>query len=737
MKKISYLFLSFVIIAIGVMAWLPMENRADTKGITVPFLDAFTDRTFEWEFPFDEEYFREPAEEFSPDLAKASLGLTLSAFRNTERGMDNQYETYLKGAGFENIFAFGYDQPTSKDTISGVIAHRQVDDFILIAAVPCGQGYGKEWAGNLEVGNEERHVGFNHAARIMEEQIRAYIETNQLNGKLKLWMGGFSRAAAVANLTAADMIQSGLFEDVYAYLFAVPRTTKDPDCFQYSGIYNICGKNDPVTQIPMQAWGFERYGKDLYTPSMEGDSEYYSLMYEADQISEQLLDDMLWYNPEVSYQVHLIIEFLTELFPTNKEYTEVFQDTLMEFWNEANPDAIGNILTQALMQLENMDARQEYSTDILIDYLTYITAMHLRESSEQVERGFWNPEQKISENIFREHMPVTYLSWVFSDNTIDSLYYGPGETRRLYFHGNMDVEVFRNGTSLLGLTKNGEYYLPEPIDIEEENLFRSVLLIRNGSETMVCIPFDGDYQVRLLLDKPETLTFYDVFNSPSQTFGELDMLYHMRAEIGVYELDFSENQEDFTVRGMNEEPFSLIEVPYQYSPTMIMAGESSAVEHITISGLFLLIFYVIVFVLLLLLVCLIIFIIHAIRRRKRGKPYSPWFVIVPHLIVIVLFVLLTQFFTVNMFSIGMTRTLCAGITMATVFLLALRGLIRNRNWKNLLILAAALAILILNVLIYQKSALVSASLLHFILYSVCMAGISILAVRAFYTKKKV
>ena len=68
---------------------------------------------------------------------------------------------------------------------------------LLIGVAVCGQGYGKEWGGNLEVGDEERHVGFNKGAQLVEEQIEKYIQEHALEGARKLWISGYSRAAAV------------------------------------------------------------------------------------------------------------------------------------------------------------------------------------------------------------------------------------------------------------------------------------------------------------------------------------------------------------------------------------------------------------------------------------------------------------------------------------------------------------------------------------------------------------
>ncbi len=50
---------------------------------------------------------------------------------------------------FDNLYMYGYDKPTTEDSLSVIIGMKKIDDFTMIAAVACGQGYGKEWAGNI------------------------------------------------------------------------------------------------------------------------------------------------------------------------------------------------------------------------------------------------------------------------------------------------------------------------------------------------------------------------------------------------------------------------------------------------------------------------------------------------------------------------------------------------------------------------------------------------------------
>lgn len=54
-----------------------------------------------WDFPYADDLFT-TSDVLSPDLARASFGLSVSTFRNDGRDLPNQYATYLKG---EDIIA--------------------------------------------------------------------------------------------------------------------------------------------------------------------------------------------------------------------------------------------------------------------------------------------------------------------------------------------------------------------------------------------------------------------------------------------------------------------------------------------------------------------------------------------------------------------------------------------------------------------------------------------------------
>lgn len=740
-KSLLRQMISILLAVFAFCTLISVRSRADQEDvswITVPF--CYVEEEGAWDFPYSDDYFRTSSRQFSRELAQASLGLEFSSFRNDDSDLENQYETYLKKAGFTDIAPFGYDQPTAKDSLSGVIACKQIDDFTLIAAAPSGMGYGKEWGGNMEVGDGVRHEGFDKAARILENQIYDFIDETHINGKKKLWVVGFSRTAAVGNLTAADMIESGEFDDIYAYLFAVPRTTKEP--VDYPNIFNMCGVFDPVTQIPFQSWGYERYGQDLYTPSEETNTDFAPMAFEASLVAIPLRETFLWNNPEINYQLHTVLEFMAELFPTSSVYVEKFQDILVNMFQDISADDLLEALEIAIAQMKDLDLREQYSSDVFLDYLSYIIAQHTAQDRKQVREVRWNPEEGIADNLMREHMPYTYLSWIFSDTTEEELFYHSVYSRRVVIDGDLDVEVYCDGTLIEGSRRDGELIdASELIDYSAYTdihdlltAIPNILAIRNGAKTVITLPVNESFTIKIQSFKITPVHYYEVMCSPYSTFGDMDTISVLLADKDIYYIDAdagSPLSEIYTDSGKKPRVSS---VECSYSTTFLMADEASSLGHVSLKTMMQMTLWIGVFIIVLLLCCLVIAIIHS-RGKKKGRTYSPLYVIIPHWILILLFSLLTQFFTVNYFAIGTARETCAGITMFLMFLLALRGLYRRRCIRNVVIAGSLLVLSVINFLIYQRSDLVSSSLLNFVLYMFFMAVLAVLAGSTFYSRK--
>ena len=717
----------------GQVSFLENEPKSDVKNIGFNFMDTKT-RAYKWKFPYSDSFFRNGSDRFSLRHAQGSLGLALSSFKSPAGLLETNYETYLKGAGFTDLFMFGYDTPSTADSLSVIIGRKQIDDFTVIAAVACGQGYGKEWAGNMKVGDSVRHEGFNSAAKQFEDHLDRYIDDNNIKGKKKLWLTGFSRAAAVANITAADMAERGEFDDIYAYLFGVPRTTKEP--VAYKGIYNICGQYDPVTDTPFQSWGYERYGTDLFTPAQESDPNYGEHEAAAANVGDRMGSDGFRNNPEVNYQLHLILETLAEMFDSSKEYSDRLQDLMVNaMLNRGSSDGLTDVLADAIVEFVPKNSRERQEKTVILDYLSYITAQHMRARQRQIEYGSWKPDESLAANLVIEHRPVTYAKWLFSADDPRELFSNSTESRRVAVIGDVDVAVYRDGRGITAISRKGRISLPEGETENPDDGIAGIFVMRNGHQTVVNLPDDADFEMVVTAPKKCDVIIYDILVSARKLQPEAGQLYLGDIPAGQHRFSVKAGSSPVmqSETGAEEHRLRFVNTRYNYSPTAVMGDELAATadSHLSLSTALLLVMAIMAGAFLLLVICLIIYGVHRYKVKKGHAPYSDWYVIAPHLIVITVSAVMTQFATFFLYPVGRARAVCAAITMFYIFLLALRGTIRSRNPKQLLIPGFILVCAGLSALYYNRLPISTFSIPNMIAFFIMIALLSALAVRAF------
>ena len=301
---------------------------------------------------YTDDYFKDSSYEYNPGLATMSLALSMSTFGSAEG-----YDDYSKkaenakqlmrdiGMDTDSICANEwFDVKPTRDSIGAIVGHKHIidgeDEYTLIAIAMRGAGYESEWASNLTIGAEGQHKGFTEAKEDVWEFLGRYISEQDISGPVKMWVTGYSRGGAVANLiggeiddlvTAADgredpvsfagndvqltadgsdsplplagndVLRSGngitfRKEDVFVYCFEPPagRLIADAsadvnasddiyyaDGFEdaYGNIFNIINPSDIVVHYGPAAYGFGRYGIDLCLPS-KGLTEGFDAMEE-------------------------------------------------------------------------------------------------------------------------------------------------------------------------------------------------------------------------------------------------------------------------------------------------------------------------------------------------------------------------------------------------------------------------------------------------------------------------
>ena len=244
---------------------------------------------------FSQSYFEHSSYEYDPHLATASLCVSISTYTDyapfNEEWYKNQpkyTKAVLETIGF-NSFTTNDDflQTARFDSIGLAIAKKEFSNYTVIALVPRSGGYYSEWANNMHLGDGSKsdymHEGWYDASQKIINFIGDYINDNQVTGRVKLWMTGFSRGGAVTNI-AAGLLDSSIDkgqkvfnkvelkkEDIYTYTFEAPqganvnsKTIKHPKDAIYGNIWNIINPNDVVPKVAMAEYGFTRFGIDKF-----------------------------------------------------------------------------------------------------------------------------------------------------------------------------------------------------------------------------------------------------------------------------------------------------------------------------------------------------------------------------------------------------------------------------------------------------------------------------------------
>lgn len=243
-------------------------------------------------FAWDDAFFSGDAHAYHHDLCRLSLGMAMAAFRLGDEAPDKNIREFFCALEFSDpaIAEFSIKQ---SDTIGSAIAHKMIQEnghsFPLVAIAISGGNYGPEWLSNFDVGNGDQHRGFSLSAQKVVERVNIYLQENGLQNP-RFWISGYSRSAAVGNLTAAMLSEQGLASDeqIFAYTFATPRTVRGEKARQHANIFNIVNSADLVPQVPLAAWNYSWYGRTLYLPSSlcegmdyEGMLPEFSAVYES------------------------------------------------------------------------------------------------------------------------------------------------------------------------------------------------------------------------------------------------------------------------------------------------------------------------------------------------------------------------------------------------------------------------------------------------------------------------
>ncbi len=307
--------------------WQLLPENALNKSGTFAFASTSnyksgTKRVGKASYTYSSDYFTQNSYYYDSHLAVLSMEMALAAY--------NYFDNYADGARFIEDFFIetGFDQDRiwsnedyhkkPEDNTAGVaIASRTLSTgTTLIAVAIRGGNYEAEWAGDFYVGaGSYEHKGFGLGRDEAIRSLNEYIKKYNIEGHIKIWVAGYSRASAITNLVGAALDDGGVLpdqvhyelHDVFAYGFEVPASTTDPNAGneKYGNIYSIVNPSDPVPRMPLNQWGFRRYGKVLFLPSPGTDLFYKRYLKEMQANLFEIYRSLPAYMPEAKQQDHI------------------------------------------------------------------------------------------------------------------------------------------------------------------------------------------------------------------------------------------------------------------------------------------------------------------------------------------------------------------------------------------------------------------------------------------------
>lgn len=213
---------------------------------------------------------------FSRDTASKALSLcSVSYYPET-------LEAKLKELGYGQFKYYSREQDTvtGSGIAFGVATAWESNGNASVIAVFRGTN-DCEWYSNFSIGEETEHAGFSAAADFAMSKLSEYLAFAGIeNSSCAILITGHSRGGAVANLCAKRLIDNNSFTHTLAYTFASPNTTTSPSAHndEYRCIFNIQNPEDFICYIPLEEWGYTKYGTIINLPNRDADD--FETLYE-------------------------------------------------------------------------------------------------------------------------------------------------------------------------------------------------------------------------------------------------------------------------------------------------------------------------------------------------------------------------------------------------------------------------------------------------------------------------
>lgn len=269
------------------------------------------------------------------------------------------------------------------DTIGYAFGERQISETeSVIVCVVRGGNYKQEWASNFTVGHDPLHKGFTDAATVVSGALKDYILAMPEGKKVSVWISGFSRGAAVTNMTAyfldnaAEKGELGAVkpENIYAFCFEAPQPSREanPGDEQalYRNIFSFVNEIDPVTKVAPSAWGYKRYGVTFFLPSLLNCEQYFELSPKVQELFCEYAGVKAYELSNEGGQAVLldrVLQQIADFVGSPSRYEQFLQNAVRSFI--LGDDEKTNVMMEVLRPIvqDFVDRRQQKEGDSLVN----------------------------------------------------------------------------------------------------------------------------------------------------------------------------------------------------------------------------------------------------------------------------------------------------------------------------------------------------------------------------------
>ncbi|MCR5636719.1 MAG: hypothetical protein K6F76_06060 [Clostridiales bacterium] len=426
-------FLCIVIAFVFILGCAAVKNTAAYSGEFNEklYICTMADTTIEYLCPYSDSYFYRNNKEYSPKTSVLSLAMSMSAFSSPEYmkssdknkfSADNNIRKTYKSMGFINAEFYNYNVPVTNmdDKVAFAFALKEIagpygKKDTLLSVIVRGGNYGGEWVSNFHIfgdydtvdGNLE-HCGFRTAAKQVYESLNEYIRDNMssFKGDVKLWISGYSRGAAVANLLShsinaragskSDFVSRCVTpENIYSYQFACPAGARESDvnCEVDKNIFVINSPSDVIPMMAPEKWGFSTYGNIIYLPDTMTDT---AQQYFNEILKDSKYEGVVPCSPEHTQTINQILEVVTDSVSEQGYFT--LQSSIMK------------------AMASSFEGESQNSPGDSIENNELITAV-----SNLIKLKYDFDLQKTINNALYAHFPEHYISLIH-DDVVNDIY---------------------------------------------------------------------------------------------------------------------------------------------------------------------------------------------------------------------------------------------------------------------------------------------------------------------------